>query len=136
MADQSFERFLVNLQKKMLIYCHLFFSKRCWQNHIAQHTCWSFGKNRRRDYWWSCDYQQSKNYKEGEKKNWICASGRCFLLKSHVETNFAGTCIHVYELICISLDKVFLIIIHQSMLYELLSNLIGLLLLYYDFILH
>ena len=28
------------------------------------------------------------------------------------------------------------IIIHQSMLYELLSNLIGLLLLYYDFILH
>ena len=31
---------------------------------------------------------------------------------------------------------IFLIIIHQSMLYELLSNLIDSLLLYYDFILH
>ena len=33
-------------------------------------------------------------------------------------------------------DQLFVIIIHQSIVYELLSNLIGSLLLYYDFILH
>ena len=33
-------------------------------------------------------------------------------------------------------QKIIPIIIHQSILYELLSNLIGSLLLYYDFILH
>ena len=32
--------------------------------------------------------------------------------------------------------QIFAFIIHQSILYELLSNLIGSLLLYYDFILH
>ena len=32
--------------------------------------------------------------------------------------------------------QIYIIIIHQNMLYELMSNLIGSLLLYYDFILH
>ena len=42
----------------------------------------------------------------------------------------------VTAIVVVGLDEYLLIIIHQSMLHELLSNLIGLLLLYYDFILH
>ena len=46
---------------------------------------------------------------------------------------------HVLLIFCDIFNSIFLIsntIIHQSMLYELLSNLSGSLLLYYDFILH